>query len=571
MGAAAVTEMRKWTGPQSHSVGKRLNKNLGPEFVSYRPAPGGGRVAYLEGWKAINLANDTFGFNGWSTEIRTLTVDYCDELPGGRYSVGVSSTVRVTLKDGTYHEDVGFGHIENAKMKYMAFDKCRKEATTDGIKRTLRQFGNALGNCLYNQSYTKQVSRLRCDPSQIEKDDLVRDMDFQDQFHGKFSYGKEITHQASSLKVAVKAEVKEPPKAIEPPSYIHRPSNNMVPSELQPPEPQSSKRQPPEPQTLPPQQSVPASRRASTSIILDPDSIYQNLEDAPDEFYDELDFDDDLMSDDLMESKPSLPVKSEQVPQAQPPPPQLPQAQQAPQAPQAQVVQLAGSSFSHSTPPTTDSSSQSNNDSSNGVPNTPIKFFKASAATAIQQNSPVSAEFQFDPSFQSPTLRRTLSHNKSVPIKRSEIISTGGMNKAASGQDATKLTPPLAGAGPRQAPTPNSAKPSPEYSAPVQRQQSPVRQFQPPRRALGHPLARPQMPRRVGSPAAASDMQKSNGNTSNANNTGFTSRTSSEWNAPKRQGIELGTTGPNIPVVAGSPGVKAGSASDLPIDKKQRV
>jgi hypothetical protein len=77
----------------------KLNMRLGPEFVSQRPGPSGGtffcpsalvklsligrstlligpKLTYAEGWKIINLANEVFGFNGWSSSIINLTVDY---------------------------------------------------------------------------------------------------------------------------------------------------------------------------------------------------------------------------------------------------------------------------------------------------------------------------------------------------------------------------------------------------------------------------------------------------------------------------------------------------------------
>jgi recombination DNA repair RAD52 pathway protein len=33
-------------------------------------------VAYLEGNKAIALANEVFGFNGWSSSLKQVQVDY---------------------------------------------------------------------------------------------------------------------------------------------------------------------------------------------------------------------------------------------------------------------------------------------------------------------------------------------------------------------------------------------------------------------------------------------------------------------------------------------------------------
>lgn len=71
---------------------------------------------------AINLANEVFGFNGWSSHIVNMTTDYVDDLKDGRYQVGVTCIVRVTLADGAYHEDVGFGNTENQKFKSMAIE-----------------------------------------------------------------------------------------------------------------------------------------------------------------------------------------------------------------------------------------------------------------------------------------------------------------------------------------------------------------------------------------------------------------------------------------------------------------
>ena len=50
-----------------------------------------------------------------------------DVSEGGRVSLGLSALVRVTLRDGTYHEDIGYGSIANAKDKAMAFEKAKKE------------------------------------------------------------------------------------------------------------------------------------------------------------------------------------------------------------------------------------------------------------------------------------------------------------------------------------------------------------------------------------------------------------------------------------------------------------
>ena len=106
----------------------RLDKQLGPEFVSTRPGAGGGKVHYLAAEKAINLANQVFGFNGWSSSIQNVQIDFVDESPAnGKISLGLSTIVRVTIRDGTFHEDIGYGHIENCKGKAAAFEKARRK------------------------------------------------------------------------------------------------------------------------------------------------------------------------------------------------------------------------------------------------------------------------------------------------------------------------------------------------------------------------------------------------------------------------------------------------------------
>ena len=84
------------------------------------------------------------------------------------------------MKDGTSHEvgdgevtrsqvliclqDIGYGHIENCKGKAAAFEKAKKEGTTDALKRALRNFGNVLGNCIYDKEYVSKVTKVKAAP-----------------------------------------------------------------------------------------------------------------------------------------------------------------------------------------------------------------------------------------------------------------------------------------------------------------------------------------------------------------------------------------------------------------------
>jgi DNA repair and recombination protein RAD52 len=102
----------------------KLNQKLGPEYISQRQGPKGGpKLTYAEGWKVINLANEIFGFNGWCSNVINVTTDFADRNESGRYSVGVTAIVRVTLREGAYHEDIGYGLAENSSSKGQALDK----------------------------------------------------------------------------------------------------------------------------------------------------------------------------------------------------------------------------------------------------------------------------------------------------------------------------------------------------------------------------------------------------------------------------------------------------------------
>lgn len=106
-------------------------------------------------------------------------MDFVDEHPQTmRVSIGLSVIVRVTLRDGTYHEDLGYGHIENCKGKAAAFEKAKKEGTTDALKRALRNFGNVLGNCLYDKEYLSKVTKIKVPPAKFDEANLHRHPDF---------------------------------------------------------------------------------------------------------------------------------------------------------------------------------------------------------------------------------------------------------------------------------------------------------------------------------------------------------------------------------------------------------
>lgn len=154
----------------------KLNQRLGPEYLSQRPGPGGGKkLTYIEGWKLVDLANEVFGFNGWSTTIVRLDVDFLDCSPDGtRFNAGVSCVVRVTLRDGAFHEDIGYGSAENARQKHAALEKGKKEAVTDATKRALKNFGKLLGNCTYDHQYSTNALKVSNPAPKFDASELHR-------------------------------------------------------------------------------------------------------------------------------------------------------------------------------------------------------------------------------------------------------------------------------------------------------------------------------------------------------------------------------------------------------------
>jgi DNA recombination protein Rad52 len=169
--------------PQREVIAQQLEQFLGPEFISYRPGEGGRKLAYVEGHEVIGLLNSIFGWDMWNTKMVHFVEDYATSDNGGKWSVGVAATVRltVTVKHGdqireVYREDIGYGTIDNGPGRGKSMEKCRKEAVTDGLKRAARQLGNATGGCLYNKSYLEKVRTVKGPAERIEflEDDLFR-------------------------------------------------------------------------------------------------------------------------------------------------------------------------------------------------------------------------------------------------------------------------------------------------------------------------------------------------------------------------------------------------------------
>ncbi|KAL3852195.1 hypothetical protein ACJMK2_015868 [Sinanodonta woodiana] len=186
----------EFTAEEHEAVQAALRQRLGPEFISQRAGAGGQKLAYIEGWRLINLANETFGFNGWSHTVTHQTIDFVDQY-NGKFYVGVSAFVKVQLKDGVYHEDIGYGVSEGMKSKALSIEKARKEAVTDGLKRALKSFGNSLGNCLGDRDYLKCINRAPKPPPESYNLDEMKHND-QDPHINKARKSKKIISTLSA-------------------------------------------------------------------------------------------------------------------------------------------------------------------------------------------------------------------------------------------------------------------------------------------------------------------------------------------------------------------------------------
>jgi DNA repair and recombination protein RAD52 len=151
---------------------ERLSRIPGPEYIASRPGAKGKRFYYLSGEKSTCLANEIFGTTGWSSSVKSVSTDELEVTPSV-IKVLVTAVVRVTClypnKYGhcAFHEDVGTGfaqvgvksQVDVAKQKADAVDHAKKTAITDGRKRALRQFGNAVGLFLTDEDAVKVALR----------------------------------------------------------------------------------------------------------------------------------------------------------------------------------------------------------------------------------------------------------------------------------------------------------------------------------------------------------------------------------------------------------------------------
>ncbi len=118
-------------------------------------------LTYLEGWYVIQVANKIFGAGNWNRKftgdgVKEVYKDWVEVNKNGelkkRYEVAVTCQYAIEVGN-TIAEDIGYGMGQSYNNYGDASESAVKEAVTDALKRCLRSFGNAFGNCLYDKQF----------------------------------------------------------------------------------------------------------------------------------------------------------------------------------------------------------------------------------------------------------------------------------------------------------------------------------------------------------------------------------------------------------------------------------
>ncbi|CAL5980671.1 DNA_repair protein RAD52 [Hexamita inflata] len=147
--------LRRFPPTFEREIAKNLVKKLTKNQISQRPGGGKTRVEYLDMKTAINQANSIFTYKGWSSQVISLQSNFSEQTASG-WRECFTATMRVTLQNGCFHEDVGVGEGERPR-RADAIDQAQKSACSDGVKRCLKYFGDSLGNDLNPQKGNEPI------------------------------------------------------------------------------------------------------------------------------------------------------------------------------------------------------------------------------------------------------------------------------------------------------------------------------------------------------------------------------------------------------------------------------
>lgn len=144
------------------NIVKELDKNLCPSRVKKNEYSG---HDHIESWDAIRLANDVFGYMGWTSTIDKMEKVSAAKSETGTYEIAYMATVTVSvdyidengLERTSKRQGSGVG-LGFKKKLGDAYEMAIKNAETDAEKRAFRKFGHPFGLALYDKE-RKYVSR----------------------------------------------------------------------------------------------------------------------------------------------------------------------------------------------------------------------------------------------------------------------------------------------------------------------------------------------------------------------------------------------------------------------------
>jgi len=144
MNAAGVNELSL---AEKGSICKILSKRVAPEHLQ-SSIP---RSVHQKNSEQKPIPLDSIGVLGDMSviEFKIDSVDMIDRGSITKYQAIVTAVVKITMRDGTSHEDVGCGVSKEENLESAAIEAAKEDAIIDAQRRVLIVFGfnlNKLGS-----------------------------------------------------------------------------------------------------------------------------------------------------------------------------------------------------------------------------------------------------------------------------------------------------------------------------------------------------------------------------------------------------------------------------------------
>lgn len=135
---------------------EQLLKPLNERRVAKRDQAGR-QLSYLEAWDVKAHLIRIFGFGGWSWDVTTADLLFCEKNERGQWESAfkVIGTLRIPTLDCTYTEAAVGG--ASLPRRGESMDMSCKTAESDALKRAAINLGTQFGLSLYNNGSLQDV------------------------------------------------------------------------------------------------------------------------------------------------------------------------------------------------------------------------------------------------------------------------------------------------------------------------------------------------------------------------------------------------------------------------------